>query len=542
VSARRHGRRRVENPLALGLLVALAGCPGSAAVDAGGRDPGPGPVDASAEAAILDRAAPDRTIDAAVALDRTGPPDRLFVDQAATEQAPADQAVAVDAAVADAMIIDAGAMDSAAPDAASPQRTRALQWVRDHPMFISGLTVMMSAPSSTWVHTYFDGFHATAAHLWQTGLPDEVAGWAAAGHADFRFVSWVDQAGHSSANGLLLGGLTSPPAGRIGYQLWDEPRDYAQFTSLRAGYDALRAADPGALLILNHMTSADEVERMCVEYLRDWGGDILSYDAYTRGDDAYGKLALFRRVALAHGAPYWRYLKGYYDKHGDEPLDASDLRWDALSGAVYGYTGHTWFLYQIEPTNADLDPAFFEVQGDYASASSAEWAVAAQLNVELAHLGRALALLTSTDVRYRPSYSLGQPEETADWTAGAGGDPYLTAIEPAPGELLLELLIGFFVDDVGETYAMVQNVRHAHGDWPVNSSDPGTVRLEFDFGTAPVDVSRSAVLQLDQLSGDVVEKALTPLDADRGRLDVELAAGDVFFFKYKTGRPFALQP
>ncbi|MFH1808318.1 MAG: hypothetical protein ABIJ09_06230 [Pseudomonadota bacterium] len=527
----------------LALSLCLGACPAPSVVqDSGSSEDGAGAaIDAATDSGRADVPATDVARDSASAPDRSTPLDAAVPDLAPGDLGQPDLIVASDGSMPDTSP-DAAGPDASSADAAMPPRSRALQWVRDNPMFISGLTVVMAAPPADFVHAYFDGFHATAVHLWQTGLPDEQAGWAAAGRSDLRWLSWLNQAGNSSANGQLLGGLTTPPAGRIGYQLWDEPGDYAEFLSMRAGFDAVRGADPGALIVMNHMSGADEVERMCDEYLGNWGGDILSYDAYTRSNSAYGKLALFRERALAHGAPYWRYLKSYYAADGDDPLDASDLRWDAFSGAVYGYTGHTWFLYQIEPTNPDLVPAFFSIKGDFSSATTAEWANAAQLNTELAHLGRALVLLTSTDVRYQSTWAVTQPAGTSAWSAGAGQDPFLSALEPAPGNSFLELLVGFFVDDAGETYAMVQNVRHAHGDWPIDSNNPGTARLEFDFSSAPVTVDRSTLLQLEQATGNVVEKSLTPIDGNHSRLDVRLAAGDVFFFKYKTGQPFVLQP
>lgn len=55
-------------------------------------------------------------------------------------------------------------------------------------------------------------------------------------------------------------------------------------------------------------------------------------------------------------------------------------------------------------------------------------------------------------------------------------------------------------------------------------------------------IPRTAVLRLDQRTGQVVEVPLQAIGQDQSRLDVTLDALDVFFFKYKTGLPFVLQP
>jgi hypothetical protein len=89
---------------------------------------------------------------------------------------------------------------------------------------------------------------------------------------------------------------------------------------------------------------------------------------------------------------------------------------------------------------------------------------------------------------------------------------------------------------------MVQNVRHQHGDFPIDRTNSGTVRLSFDFGAAPATVNRAAVQRLSQLTGLVETLPLTSVQGDEGTLDVTLAAGDPILFKYDTGAPFALQP
>ncbi|OGP59652.1 MAG: hypothetical protein A2V65_02425 [Deltaproteobacteria bacterium RBG_13_49_15] len=184
---------------------------------------------------------------------------------------------------------------------------------------------------------------------------------------------------------------------------------------------------------------------------------------------------------------------------------------------------------------------FFERQNDFSSPKTDLWAYAAQINSELANLGKSITQMTSTDVRYVPFSNYYIPPGTVPWTKGAGNDPYITGITHAPNDDFLEILVGHFRDDSGEFYTMVQNVRHTHGDFPINRPDPGTVRISFDFSKAPFNFEKSRVLALNKLTGQVENVGLTHRDGDAGFLDIKLAAGDPFLFKYATGASFALR-
>ena len=90
---------------------------------------------------------------------------------------------------------------------------------------------------------------------------------------------------------------------------------------------------------------------------------------------------------------------------------------------------------------------------------------------------------------------------------------------------------------------MIQNAHHARGVFPVDSADPISLRVTFDFSdqTDP-DFATDAVLTFDKLTGQVVPAPLTDLGQGRAELALTLAAGDIYLFKYDTGQPFALQP
>jgi hypothetical protein len=413
--------------------------------------------------------------------------------------------------------------------------SRGLAWVRQNPMFISALTVDMGAPPAAAVDEYFDTFNATAAHLWASGLPAEVDGWRAA-RPGARWLSWVQFDGTNPA-GVVLGGYPANAPGRIGYQIGDEPQTLAAFQGMAAGVAAVRAADPDALIVLNYNDSAPLGQLLDLH--AGAGADVFSYDNYSRKKDQYPVLAKLRAAGLKYGQPYWRYLRTYYETGSTQELDESDCRWDAYVGLVYGFTGHTWFIYQIGP-NPQLNSGLFSAGASFTAPKTPTYPVVSQLNLELRHLGRAITQLTSTDVRYVAAFSFLQPTGTQGWAPGAGQDPFITAIHPASSAGLADLLAGFFVDAAGERYVMIQNLRHAHGNWPLDNAGALATEVEFDFGAAAVN--RAQVLRLDPVTGNVVTQALTSTGPTTATLAMTLPAGGAVLFKYATGKPFMLGP
>lgn len=425
--------------------------------------------------------------------------------------------------------------------------TRGMQWVRDNPMFVSALTVSMGAPPAAFVNAYYDDFHANATHLWADGLMDEVNGWAVPGRSDFRFVSWTANNGCSAANGHVAGGYAGSPAGRIGYQIGDEPGLRCEDLQcamdslyvMEAGINAVRAVDPDALIFLNFYMS-DYLDDMMDYYIQNIDGDVIQYDRYARDKGAYEALEVFRDAGLASQKPYWRYLRAFVYQGDNNASTPIDMRWDAMAGLLYGYTGHTWFIYSID-INTEIDPVLFDAENDFNANPTELWHAAAQLNTEMRHLGRAITQLTSTDVRYIPLNVFIRPPETEDWTPGAGDDPYLTAVECTTSQWM-EISIGFFKDDAGEIYFMLQNVSRDSGEWPNNLVTTATYRLSFDFTTAPQSTNRTALQILNKLTGQVESLPLTSSTGTTGSIDIVLDPGDAILLKYDTGAPFALQP
>jgi len=417
--------------------------------------------------------------------------------------------------------------------------SRGRAWVRQNPPFVAGLVVATGAPTVAAVNDYFDAFHANAVHLWASGLPTEIAGWSAAGHAGFRYVSWVQADGTSTSNGMALGGA-APLPGRIGYQIGDEPQDAATLTTMLASAHTIRTSDPDALTIVN-VNDSNNVDTLRPTAINSADVDVLSYDHYTYKRSSYGAISKVRTSALAAGKPYWRYARSYYAQGSTPESTEADLRWDAFVGAVHGFTGFTWFLYQIDPTNPDLAVLLFATKGDFTSAKTAFYSVAANLNVQLIQLGRTLALLQSVDVRYVSAIAILNPGGIVEWGKGAGNDPYLTKLAPAAGTMR-DAVVGFFRDDCDEPYVILQNAGHPGAEFPNSSDQPATFHVELDFSTSTdPTIDPSALVSLDLTTGAATILALSGSGGVRS-IDLAIPAGGIVVWKYKNARAMARQP
>jgi len=431
---------------------------------------------------------------------------------------------------------DAGTVSCPQPSNLNRGRT----WVRNNRMFISGLMPGMPDPSSAQVGDYFDTFGATAAHFWEDGLPGTQAAWATMSHPNYRFLSWTHSDGTIVSNGQVVGGVPNLP-GRIGYQIGDEPVTMADFNEHMGGVTAVRNADPDALIVFNFTTSrAQDLTTQLAVASASADVDVLSYDLYTYTQDAYEALSVIRDSALASNKVYWRYLNSFHDiTESGSSLTESDMRWDAFVGLVYGFTGHSWFVYQIGAAHG-MASDFFTGVGDFGSTKTNHFNIAADLNRQMAHVGRVLTQLVSTDVRYIPAQSYLQPDGTQNWSAGAGGDDFITNMRTVSNEWH-EMLAGFFSDDCGDTYVMLQNANHTDGNFPTVLDQDETIRVDFDFSSAPAGFDKTAVDVFNKTNGTVTSVSLSGT-GDARSLEFTLVPGDIYFFKYRTGRPFAIQP
>jgi hypothetical protein len=462
-----------------------------------------------------------------------------------------------------------------------------MDWVRNNPMLITALIPSMGAPPVPVADAYFEDFGSTAVQLWMDGSA-EVASWQLA-RPEAPFVTWIDRDGTSltwngiefESSGDVLGGLEADLPGRIGYQVGDEPLTVEILQEIEAGIAAVRTADPGALAFTNFSYHVPDLAGMLDYFVARVDADVVMMSDYFLNDLHYGVLEAFRDVGLRKGVPYWQYLNAYSGlESGLAPVHTeSDLRWEAMAGLTYGYTGHAWFFYQAAAEGHPTATAWggsvlHDGVGEWTAPRTGQWDDVAGINEELANLGRVVTQLTSTDVRLviAEDARVTQPLGTSPWTPGAGDDPYLSGVRAADGELPMDILVGFFRDAVGEPYVMLQNARHTHSlgvsEDPLPGADlPGRIRLDFEFTDAPMTVDRTrvevlrsddptiAVLDLDVVPPDPIpppdpigpdpdapEPEVPEPPQERSTVEVTLDAGAALVFKYTDTIPFRLGP
>jgi hypothetical protein len=140
-----------------------------------------------------------------------------------------------------------------------------------------------------------------------------------------------------------------------------------------------------------------------------------------------------------------------------------------------------------------------------------------------------------------------QPAGVDTWSPNAGGFPYLVGVAPAPGQPPLEILLGFFVDEWGERYVVVQNARHTHShrlnESPIPGNDAtGTIHLTFDFASAPVGLITDRVRIIRSVDGVRDDLPLDDLGGTLRLANLVLEAGDAIILKYATERDFVFGP
>ena len=446
--------------------------------------------------------------------------------------------------------------------------TRGREWLRKHPMPITSLVATVPNPPKAVVDRYLEQFGANAVHLWKDG-PPEVEKWLQH-RRGAGYVTWLHENGNSVAwngsefvdTGQLLGGLPASNPGRIGYQVGDEPISVEAVNQIMSGINQARALDPEALLFTNLSYWApspdDPVTRdqIIQAYVTANEGDLVVTSDYNFDIAHYTVLQTFRKAGLAKGVPYWEYLNAYVGPETDCQVThtRSDLLWQAMAGLTFGYTGHHWFLYQAAAEGHETATQWGgsilnQPTGSWGASPTAHHAIVADVNQRLANLGKAITRLTSTDVRFNVANhpNSEQPIDTTQWSPGAGGFPYMSLVGPAPGQPPLEILTGFFVDQWGERYAVVQNARHTHstrlGTPPLPGSDAaGTIHLYFDFAGAPPELPTDHIRVLRSIDGVRDNLPLTDLGGTLRRADIVLEAGDAIMLKFDTGRDFVFGP
>ena len=429
-------------------------------------------------------------------------------------------------------------------------------------MPISGLVPTVPNPPTSVVDRYVEQFGANVVHLWMEG-PGLAESWLQH-RRGMGFMTWLSSDGtslvwdgsHFVDTGKLMGGLAASTPGRIGFQVGDEPSTAAVMSQIGTGIDRIRAKDPNALLFTNLTYWLPNFHEMVQQYVSSVDADVVVTGEYNFEKSHYTVLETFRDAGLAKGVPYWQYLNAYVGQETDCQVThtRSDLLWQAMAGLTYGYTGHFWFIYQAAAVGHESatnwgGSILLQPTGTWNATPTSYHGVVGDINERLANLGKAVTRLTSTDVRFiRANHPLSeQPIDTQTWTPGAGGFPYLIGVAPAPGQAPLEILLGFFVDEYGERYVVVQNARHTHSTLRPNPSLPGsdsvgTIRLTFDFSGAPGGLPTNRLRVLRSADGVRGDLPLVDLGGSLRRANIVLEAGDAVMLKYATGRDFVFGP
>jgi len=241
----------------------------------------------------------------------------------------------------------------------------------------------------------------------------------------------------------------------LGYLVADEP-GVADFPALAKAVAAVKRLAPGKLAYVNlypgYATSSQLGAKSYRGYLERYVSEVkpqfISFDNYAialatqptarvRETSYYRNLVQVRRVALAHGLPFWVALSSKRIRPQAAAPTPASLRLQAFAALAAGARGLTWFTYY--PTRGGGTPI------DPAGKRTATWSYLRKVNQRVKRLVPVLRRLRSTGVYFSRS-------------AVAGSLPLL------PGKLVrsvrspTSMMVGEFAGAAGTRYALVVNL------------------------------------------------------------------------------------
>lgn len=277
---------------------------------------------------------------------------------------------------------------------------------------------------------------------------------------------------HRHGMGAILTCPNTPAAelptglGCWGYGVADEP-SAADFPRLRREVDAIRAAHPGKLALINLLPDyasaaqlgVDDYEEYVRRFVREVDVDVLCMDHYPAlRPDADGRegycdnLAVMRAVALDANIPHWNFFNAMPWGPHDDPTEAH-LRWQVYTSLAYGSKGVLYFSYwPLDPNFAPHGAAIMTQDGR----PTRHYAEATRLNAALKQLGPTLMQLTSTGV-----YRVRQDDAPTEVLRGS----------PLRDISSGEFLIGGFRHADGRRAVLINNYRFAYTAWPTVTFD-----------------------------------------------------------------------
>jgi len=305
-----------------------------------------------------------------------------------------------------------------------------------------------------------------------------------------------------------------------GWYLTDEPKE-TDFHALAVVTDLLKTATPNAL-IYNNISYSDISPEFLNTYLDTVKPDMLMTDTYPyfksstperypENPEWFNIAMTTRKFSLVHGIPYFTWLEAMQGVDGTPAQAAmvpyhfrlpseSEMRTEVFTVLAMGFKGLSWFGYDNSDDNCRewlVDPITRKPNKTYYWVQS--------INAEVKNLGVYLRFLNSIDVRFVPNKGNPTPKGLSNWTRRAGGDKYISSIIPAsPAHTNRDILIGFFKDQKGRRYFMLQNL-YRSTDMSA-SSGYSTILVNFKNARLPV---KNTIYRLDRITGKCVTVHLT---------------------------------
>jgi hypothetical protein len=255
-----------------------------------------------------------------------------------------------------------------------------------------------------------------------------------------------------------------------GYFLMDEPGVPA-FPALAKAVSAVRRRDPGKLAYINlfpgyatigapdrSQLGAASFTEYLETYVRVVRPQFISYDNYMvqYSDDLqnaqatasyFRDLLEVRRVALAHGLPFWNIVSSNQIRPVTPPPSPANLLLQAHTTLAAGGRGVSWYTYYSRGYGyAPVDPR---------DQRTSTWNYLRMANAEIRALGPIMNRLRSTGVFFTSP----RPADTCPGPPGrlvAGVQATTSVRQKSSGEL--PMMIGEFSDSAGNDYVMAVNL------------------------------------------------------------------------------------
>ena len=246
----------------------------------------------------------------------------------------------------------------------------------------------------------------------------------------------------------------------MGYFITDEP-GASDFPFLAKAVEAVRRLAPGKLAYINLFPdyaslgarNASQLEtETYAEYLERFVTEVkpqfISYDNYMvqysldlkdagKAASYYRNLLEVRRVALAHGLPFWNIVSSNQIRSFTTIPSPANLQFQAYTTLAAGGRGVSWYTYYGGGYSyAPVDST------DYLTLT---WHSLREVNRQIAVIGPVMNRLTSTGVFFTPP-------PPADGLPVLPGKLVSEAVSDAP------MMTGEFTDETGAGYVMAVNL------------------------------------------------------------------------------------